>query len=164
MRVAIIGNSGSGKSTLAQRLARHTTPVLDLDEVAWEPGLLAVRRPLEAARDDVRRFCGGHESWVVEGCYGDLVSAALEFGPELLFLNPGEETCLQYCRRRRWEPHKYANPIEQEAQLAALLEWVSGYYRRDGDLSLRGHRQLFEAYSGPKREVTDARDPQPPAP
>jgi adenylate kinase family enzyme len=155
MRVAIIGNSGSGKSTYARRLAAgDRVPVLDLDEVAWNPGPLAERRPLAAALDDVRRFCERHDAWIVEGCYADLMTGALEYRPELVFLNPGEDACLQHCRTRRWEPHKYSSAAAQDAALAALLAWVSGYYRREGDLSLRGHRELFDSYDGPKREVT----------
>jgi adenylate kinase family enzyme len=154
MRVAIIGNSGSGKSTFARRLAQDRVPVLDLDEVAWEEGRLAERRPLAAALADVRRFCERHDAWIVEGCYGDLIGGALEYRPELVFLNPGEDACLRHCRERSWEPHKYSSAAEQDATLAALLTWVSDYYHREGDLSLRGHRELFDGYHGPKREVT----------
>jgi hypothetical protein len=31
---------------------------------------------------------------------------------------------------------------------------VSGYYLRDGSMSLRAHRKLFDGYAGLKREVT----------
>ena len=59
-------------------------------------------------------------------------------------------------RARPWEPHKCASKAEQNAKLAFLLEWVRDYYRRDGELSLTGHRALFSAYAGPKREVVRA--------
>ena len=159
MRTVIVGNAGSGKSTLARQLAGDRVPILDLDDLAWEPGHVAIRRPDEQAKADVQRFCAAHEEWVVEGCYGDLAAVALAFGPELIFLNPGEETCVRFCRKRPWEPHKYASAVEQDAKLAALLEWVSGYYHRDGELSLRGHRAMFDAYAGPKREILDAGGP-----
>lgn len=155
MRIAVIGNSGSGKSTLARSLAAPSNaPVLDLDTVAWEPGQIAVARSPEAARSDVRAFCSSHEHWVVEGCYASLVNVALEFSPRLLFLNPGEEQCLANCRSRPWESHKYASKKEQDERLAFLLSWVSEYYRREGEMSLAGHRACFDAYSGAKEELT----------
>lgn len=153
MRAAILGNSGSGKSTLARRLAAESGAVLlDLDTVAWEPGKIAVARPPEAARADVAAFCAG-AAWVVEGCYADLIESALAFGAELIFLNPGEAECLRRCRERPWEPHKYASKNEQDARLEFLLSWVSEYYRRDGPMSLKAHRAIFDGYSGPKREI-----------
>ncbi len=154
MRIAIIGNSGSGKSTLARRLAGNSgTVILDLDSIAWEPEGLAVLRPPAAAAQDVTAFCRAHEDWIVEGCYTGLLRATLPFQPRLLFLNPGEAACLDNCRRRPWEPHKYSSPAAQDAQLAALLDWVSAYYRRDDDMSLAAHAALFAAYDGDKQEL-----------
>lgn len=154
MRVAILGNSGSGKSTLAAALAAVAgVPCLDLDTVAWEPGQAAVPREEALARQDVHRFCGGSDGWIVEGCYATLVSAALEHAPRLLFLNPGLEACLANCRNRPWEPHKYASRQEQDANLSFLLSWVSEYYTRSGPMSLAAHVECFESYAGPKREL-----------
>jgi cytidylate kinase len=63
-RIAILGNSGSGKSTLALWLAARTrAPLMDLDSVVWEPGSIAVPRPVNAAEDDVRSF-RSTQSWV----------------------------------------------------------------------------------------------------
>jgi adenylate kinase family enzyme len=179
MRVVILGNSGSGKSTLAKALAReHGLARLDLDTVVWEPRQVAVARDPQRALADVRRFCQSSASWVVEGCYASLVQAVLAcagpfqagYGPrgndtpsagamadegvELVFLQPGEAVCLANCKARPWEPHKYASLAEQNSKLAFLLEWVSDYYRRDGDMSLRAHQAVFDAYAGPKRLVS----------
>lgn len=156
MRVAIIGNSGSGKSTLAKSRAGSSVPVLDLDTIAWEPNVVAVARPADLALADLEAFCTRHDEWIVEGCYADLISATLRFGPELIFLNPGEAVCLQHCRERPWEPHKYASKAEQDAKLGFLLPWVSDYFVREGPMSLKVHAALFKAYQGPKREVTVA--------
>ncbi|MCC6536377.1 MAG: shikimate kinase [Bryobacterales bacterium] len=152
MRVAIVGNSGSGKSTLARQMAEaHAMPSLDLDSIAWQPGVSPpTLRDAADAANDVRAFCQAHESWVVEGCYASLVEAALAYSPLLVFLEPGVDTCLAHCRARPWEPHKYASPEQQEANLSFLLEWVRGYYTRTGDLSLAGHQALFGAYPGRK--------------
>jgi adenylate kinase family enzyme len=160
IRVAIIGNSGPGKSTLARRLAAAAgVDVLDLDAVAWEPGKVAVARPLEAALADVEAFCASRAGWVVEGCYAGLVRAALAYRPRLLFLDPGVERCLANCRSRPWEPHKYASPAEQDARLDVLLAWVRDDYTRDGDLSLRAHAALFDPYAGPRERLTELPGP-----
>jgi adenylate kinase family enzyme len=154
MRIAIIGNSGSGKSMLAAWLANRTgATLLDLDTVAWVPNLIAVARPAEEAQSDVRAFCAAHTSWVVEGCYGNLVQASLQFAPRLLFLNPGEQQCLENCRARPWEAHKYASKQEQDQRLEFLLSWVSQYYTRSGEMSLTAHTACFNAYPGKREEL-----------
>lgn len=156
MKAAIIGNSGSGKSTLARQLAASTdAAVLDLDTVYWQPGQ-AVERPPGERVALVRDFCRSHPSWIVEGCYADLIEAALPFGPELIFLDPGIEACQAHCRNRPFEPHKFASKEEQDRHLAFLLEWVEGYYQRDDTMSLVAHRALFERYAGPKRRITES--------
>ena len=139
MRIAIIGNSGSGKSTLARWLAAKSgAPLLDLDTVAWVPGRIAVPRAPADAENEVRSFCSGSKKWVVEGCYANLVNAALAFSPRLLFLNPGEEQCLANCRARPWEPHKYDSKDEQDTHLPFLLSWVGEYSSpRGGDVASR---------------------------
>ncbi|MBY0509296.1 MAG: AAA family ATPase [Rhodospirillaceae bacterium] len=154
-RVVIIGNSGSGKSTLAHKLAKESgVATLDLDTIVWEPGKIAVPRAPEAAQADLDAFCNAHSDWIAEGCYGRLAEYALRWQPELIFVNPGEAACLANCRARPWEPHKYASKAEQDSKLKFLLNWVSDYYTRDGDMSLARHRAIFDAYSGPKREIT----------
>lgn len=155
MRVAILGNSGSGKSTLAREMARaESVVVLDLDTVAWVPGKVAVARDPQDAAREVRAFCADRESWIVEGCYAGLVEATFPFQPLLIFLDPGVERCLEHCRARPWEPHKYASRAEQDERLSFLLDWVRDYYTRDGDMSHRAHLATFEAYAGPKRHQT----------
>ncbi len=99
-----------------------------------------------------RMFIDEHPAWVIEGCYGELVSAAASHCDELAFLNPGCEACLTHNRLRPWEPHKYATEEAQNAMLESLQAWVTGYYERDDDWSYRRHRQIFDAHSGPKRE------------
>jgi adenylate kinase family enzyme len=154
MRIAIIGNSGSGKSTLAAWLAtRSGATLLDLDTVAWVQNSIAVARPAEEAQSDVRAFCAARTSWVVEGCYANLVQASLQFAPRLLFLNPGEQQCFENCRARPWEPHKYASKQEQDKRLDFLLSWVAEYYTRTGEMSLSAHIACFNAYPGEREEV-----------
>jgi adenylate kinase family enzyme len=154
MRIAIIGNSGSGKSTLAAWLAHRThADLLDLDNVAWAPNSIAVARPATEAENDVRAFCAARTSWVVEGCYANLVQISLQFAPRLVFLNPGEQQCLENCRARPYEAHKYASKEEQDQRLDFLLSWVSQYYTRSGEMSLSAHTTCFNGYSGERQEL-----------
>lgn len=160
MRFLLLGNSGSGKTTLARHLAqRHGLAHLDLDSIVWEPGQVAVLREPDAIMASLRAFLATHDSWVIEGCYGELVAAAAPHCTVLIFLNPGREACLTNNRRRPWEPHKYASPEAQQAMFENLQAWVAGYYERDDAWSYRAHRALFDAHSGAKREFTGRVDP-----
>ena len=151
MRCLIFGNSGSGKSTYARVLAaRHDLPHLDLDTIVWEPGKVAVQRPASAIAASLQAFLDGGDRWVIEGCYGELVQAAAPYCTELVFLDPGCEACLANNRQRPWEPHKYATPEAQDAMLAPLQAWVSGYYERNDDWSWRRHLAIFDAHPGTK--------------
>ncbi|KGI78368.1 shikimate kinase [Oleiagrimonas soli] len=160
VRILIFGNSGSGKSTLAKALAaRHGCAHLDMDTIVWEPGRIAEARPMDAVRADLDAFLAQHASWVVEGCYGDLVEHAAHACTELIFLHPGCEACLANNRRRPWEPHKYATPEQQDAMLESLQTWVRGYYERDDAWSYAAHRRLFDAHAGDKTEYTTLPSP-----
>lgn len=155
MRVLIFGNSGSGKSTLARRLAaRYGLAVLDLDAVVWSPIKFAAFRPdpeIAAALDEFVRV---NPKWVIEGCYGRWMEHLAPSCTQMVFLNPGEATCLRHCQKRPWEPHKYPNQEAQDARLPFLLEWVRGYATRSNDLSLAAHRRVFDAFGGAKKEIT----------
>lgn len=165
MRIAILGNSGSGKSVLARWLTGHShAQLLDLDTVYWEPGEIAVARSPDAAASDLHAFCARTSHWVVEGCYASLTDIALEYSPLLIFLNPGMDQCLANCRARPWEPHKYSSRAEQDKHLEFLLTWVAGYYTRDGDTSLLGHKACFSAYGGRRVEVSVQPQLDPPSP
>ena len=154
MKVLLFGNSGSGKSTLAHRMAaEHGLAHLDLDGIVWEPRKVAVQRPMAAVRADLQAFMTGQERWVIEGCYGELVRAALPFCTELWFLDPGEEKCILHCQQRPWETHKYGSAAEQDAMLPALLAWVRSYYHREDDWSYAVHHRIFEEFGGMKRKV-----------
>ncbi|MGY0613463.1 AAA family ATPase [Luteimonas sp. A501] len=157
MRVLVFGNSGSGKSTLAKQLAEeHGLAHLDLDSIVWEPGKVAVQRTDDAVAASLAAFLSGHTRWVVEGCYGELVQAATRHCSELVFLNPGLETCLAHNRSRPWEPHKYASKAVQDEMLDNLQAWVGGYYDRQDQWSYHAHRQIFDSFAGRKSERLSA--------
>jgi adenylate kinase family enzyme len=153
MKFLIFGNSGSGKSTMAKQLAhKHSLVHLDLDEIVWEPGKIAVQRAPDAIAASLNAFIDANVQWVIEGCYGELVEAASRDCTELIFLNPGLDVCLQHNQQRAWEPHKYASKEAQDAMLENLQKWVAGYYTRADQWSYQAHRLIFDAFGGQKRE------------
>ena len=153
MRTLIFGNSGSGKSWRAREMAvQQQVPHLDLDTIVFVPGLIAVTRPRDEAMADLRAFAEGG-SWVIEGCYGDFIEAALPYCTELLFMNPGKEVCLANNGKRPWEPHKYESKEKQDSMLPFLLGWVGSYYEREDPCSYQYHRRVFDGFEGVKREI-----------
>ena len=152
----MFGNSGAGKSTLAVHLAaNHGLSHLDLDTLAWEPHPPPRRRPIRDSAADLEAFMASQDSWVIEGCYSDLLEVTLPHCTRMIFLNPGVDACVANCRSRPWEPHKYETPEEQDANLAMLIAWVKEYETRDDVFSLRSHRQLFEGFGWEKIEHSE---------
>lgn len=155
-KIIIFGNSGSGKSTFARKrsgvlMCNH----LDLDTVAWEENCAApTRKPLDQSAKLIEVFLTDNDSWVVEGCYSGLLELVAQHCTEMIFLNPGVETCKSNCRNRPWEPHKYNSPEEQNANLEMLLSWIADYNQREDEFSLREHQRLFEGFTGKKQEYT----------
>src|SRR5262252_7680882 len=153
MRLILLGNAGAGKSTMARRLIGEAPiPRLSLDQIAWDEG--PKRKRLEESLRILMEFIQSNEQWIIEGCYSDLVEAALPYCTELRFLNPGIDVCVAHCHRRPWEPDKFSSPKDQEAMLAHLVQWVGEYETRNDDYGLKRHRQIFERFHGPKREYT----------
>ena len=138
---------------MARRLmgGRHV-PRLSLDEIAWAEG--TERKPLEASIRELQSFIEKNDEWIIEGCYGGLVEAALPFCTELRFLNPGAEVCVAHCKRRPWEPEKFPSAEEQRAMLDRLIQWVRDYETRDDEYGLKRHRRIFDGFTGPKKEYT----------
>jgi adenylate kinase family enzyme len=140
MRLILLGNAGAGKSTMARWLIGSADiPRLSLDEIAWDPGTR--RKPLEQSLTLLRQFLRSNDQWIIEGCYGDLVEAALPHCTELRFLNPGVETCVAHCNRRPWESSKFSSTEDQNAMLAQLIRWVKDYETRDDEYGLKRHRR-----------------------
>jgi len=101
----------------------------------------------------VRRFIENNESWIIEGCYADIIEPILPDSEELIFLNPGVEVCMAHCRERPWEPEKFVPRQEQDENLENLIEWVRSYETRADEYGLRSHRALYESFQGKKREL-----------
>ncbi len=154
-RILIFGNSGSGKTTLASHIAQsRNVPHLDLDTIAWKPNQPAIRASLRTSFEAIDAFTASHSNWVIEGCYSTLLEYAADNATEIIFLNPGVQTCQENCRDRPWEPHKYASPEAQNQNLTMLLDWVAQYDTREDEFSLQQHKMLYDTFDGPKTELT----------
>lgn len=153
MKAILLGNAGAGKSTLSRlMMAKEPAARLSLDEVAFRGG--TDRRPLEESIEDVRRWISGHHSWIIEGCYANIIEPVLAYCDELIFLNPGVEACVAHCLSRPWEPEKFRSRQEQDENLANLIQWVRSYETRVDEYGLSRHRALYESFPGKKSEFT----------
>jgi adenylate kinase family enzyme len=153
MKIILLGNAGAGKTTMARQLiGERNIPRLSLDEIAWGEGI--ERKPLEVSLRELQQFIEANDRWIIEGCYSDLVEAALPYCTELRFLNPGVEVCVEHCRQRPWEPEKFASGEEQQAMLENLVQWVRDYETREDEYGLKRHRQIFDSFAGNKHEYT----------
>ncbi|WP_154222949.1 shikimate kinase [Marinicella rhabdoformis] len=151
MKTLIMGNSSSGKSTLAKnKVAKYGVAHLDLDVLAWLPCDPPERMPIEKSAEKIRTFINQHKSWVIEGCYADLLAFAAKEADELIFMNLSVEDCVANAKNRPWEPHKYESKAAQDANLNMLIEWITQYPLRVDVCSLNSHLNLFENFSGSK--------------
>lgn len=154
-KVLTFGNSGSGKSTLAKKLRRSEgLSHLDLDTLAWKPTDPPQRKSLEESRTDIVAFINSNESWVIEGCYTDLLQIAEPFSNEIIFMNLSIESCVENAKRRPWEPHKYESKEAQDRNLEMLIGWISAYADRTDTFSKQAHDKFYQEYPGKKRMVT----------
>lgn len=154
-KIVIFGNSGSGKSTFANALVEQQGLAhLDLDTVAWKPVMPPQRESLEVSHEAIKAFTQVHSSWVIEGCYADLLELVLEQAEQLIYLNLPVELCMENARQRPWEPHKYESKEAQDANLAMLLDWIGQYQKRQDTFSQLAHQKLFDEFSGNKTMYT----------
>lgn len=123
--------------------ARHALAHRDLDSIVCEAGEFAVERSRGEVSSSLGEFLDANER-----CYGELVEAAAPLCTELVFLDPGLETCLANNLRRPSEPSKCASLEARNAMLTHLQAWVTSYYTRDDAWSLRAHRRIFAARRG----------------
>ncbi|MEM6579838.1 MAG: AAA family ATPase [Pseudomonadota bacterium] len=154
-KIVIFGNSGSGKSTLARKLcAEHGLAHLDLDTLAWESGSPPTRRELVESHRETDAFIDRHPQWAIEGCYSDLIEPLLERANELIFLDLPIDLCIANAKARPWEAHKYDSKAAQDANLAALLDWIAQYEERTDTFSRSAHIAMYDKYLGKKIRYT----------
>ena len=126
---------------------------LDLDALAWLPSTPPQRMPLEQSRLLVDEFVSNNESWVIEGCYTDLLQLIEDRSTEIVFMDLPVEQCIQNAKHRPWEPHKYASKQAQDANLAMLLDWIAQYEQRDDVFSLAAHTGFYDSFSRAKTRI-----------
>jgi len=135
-RVVILGRGASGKSTLARALGAITKlPVIELDKLFWQPGLLPTpRESWPAVQEQLVR----QQQWIMEGDLGpyDVVEARLHRADTVIVLNFSLVRCAYQAIQRshergdfwRWllaYRHKYLplllQAIAQHARAADVL-------------------------------------------
>lgn len=109
--------------------------------------------PLAESKAQIEEFIANNDSWVIEGCYTDLLEMLAEAALEVVFLNLPIEQCKQNARCRPWEPHKYASKEAQDANFEMLLGWIEQYEQRDDVFSYAAHSAFFENFSGEKTRI-----------
>ena len=148
-KVVIFGNSGSGKSTLAKEICgAESLPHLDLDSIAWKLVDPPERKPIAESKREINEFTGFNKSWVIEGCYSDLLEIVLHESSEIIFLNLPIEACISNAQNRPWEPHKYESKKAQDENLGMLIDWIAQYSVRNDTFSSSSHEALFNSYEG----------------
>ena len=150
-RIVIFGNSGSGKSTLAKYLSdQHQLAHLDLDTLAWQNTQPPSRKPINESLRSIQRFIQTETSWVIEGCYSDLIQESLIHCNEIFFMDLPIDKCIQNAQNRPWESHKYPSKAAQDANLDMLINWIRQYDKRNDSFSHTAHQTLFEQFRGTK--------------
>lgn len=110
------------------------------------------RKPLSDSASEINTFITNNKYWVIEGGYSDLLSLVIEAANKVIFLNLDAQICIENCKARPWEPHKYESFEKQNDNLAMLLNWVEDYSLRGDCFSLTAHRKLFDSFDGDKVE------------
>jgi hypothetical protein len=127
---------------------------LDLDTLAWIPTVPPRRKALADSKQEIDAFLRSSASWVIEGCYADLIEMALPQATEIIFMDLPVDACIANARQRPWEPHKYESKKAQDDNLNMLIDWISRYAEREDTFSRSAHVGLFESFSGKKTRYT----------
>jgi len=155
-KILVFGNSGSGKSTFAKHISLNFgLSHLDLDVLAWLPTSPPQRMPIEKSKERINDFLAEHESWVIEGCYTDLLELLKDEASEVVFMDLNIEQCIANAKSRPWEPHKYESKEAQDANLNMLIKWIEDYKTRSDSFSYESHRRFYESFQGKKVAYTE---------
>lgn len=153
-KIIIFGNSGSGKSVLARTLHSTGLTHLDLDTIAWDSNPKPIRKPIDKSALMLNEFIDQYPTWVIEGCYSDLLVLASQSANEAIFMNLDVRLCVENAKNRPWESHKYASKTAQDKNLDMLIDWITQYPVRDDTFSLAAHKSLYQNFKGVKHMCT----------
>jgi hypothetical protein len=84
-----------------------------------------------------------------------LVEHVIDAASKLYLLNLPEQSCIDNCRKRPWEPHKYLSKAEQNLKM--LIKWIQDYLERVDDFPCASHRRIFDQFDGEKIELSSNR-------
>ncbi len=132
----------------------NALPHLDLDTIAWQATSPPSRTPISEAAIKIKNFTDMNDTWVIEGCYSDLLKLTMVDADEVIFLNLPVEDCIENAKSRPWEPHKYESRQAQDSNLDMLVKWISQYSERKDDFSQKAHVDLFNSFKGKKQMYT----------
>src|SRR2546421_4045046 len=116
-RVVILGRGASGKSTLARALGAITKlPVVELDKLFWQPGLLPTAREAWSA---VQERLAGQDQWIMDGDLGpyDAVPPRLRRADTVILLDFSLVRCA-------WQA------IKRSRERADFWRWLLTYRRK----------------------------------
>jgi adenylate kinase family enzyme len=149
-RIVVFGNSGAGKTYLAKALNSHFGyQLVHLDALFWEPGGFNAKRPEAAVSADIALVCQTR-TWIAEGVFGELARAFCNHADYLIWLDLDWETCSKSLLQRGSENSRQLDTQSSEENFKELLQWTSEYWQRESASSYRGHRNLFEQFTGQK--------------
>jgi adenylate kinase family enzyme len=140
-RVVILGRGASGKSTLARRLGEITRlPVIELDKVFWQQGLIATPRDRWAV---VQEKLVAEDGWIMDGDLGpyDIIEVRLRAADTIIFLDFSLLRCAWRAFRRSRER-------------ADFWCWLIAYRRRSRPVLMQAI-----AKHAPTTELRVLRDP-----
>ena len=153
-KVIVFGNSGSGKSVFARKLQSEGLAHLDLDTIAWDASPEPHRKPIDKSAQLLNTFISKNDTWVIEGCYSDLLTLAAKSATEAIFMNLDISLCIKNAKNRPWESHKYASKTVQDANLSMLIDWIKQYPKRTDTFSKSAHELLYNGFKGKKVTYT----------
>ena len=143
-KIIIIGCPGSGKSTFARRLHDVTgLPIYYLDKLFWKADRTHISRDEFDAR--LNEYMQG-DCWIIDGNYSRTYEMRIAACDTVIFLDYGEEVCMQGIINRVGKVREDMPWIEDELD-PELVEMVQQYETQNKPLL----QDLFRKY--PEKEV-----------
>ena len=143
-KIIIIGCPGSGKSTFARRLHDVTgLPIYHLDNLFWKPDRTHIsREEFDARLNEYMQ----EDSWIIDGNYSRTYEMRIAACDTVIFLDYGEEVCMQGITNRVGKVREDMPWIEDELD-PELAEMVQQYETQNKPVL----QDLFRKY--PEKEV-----------